>query len=113
MPCFCILVTFVAAASINGLGVQSGFMRKFFKFLVFILVVVGAVAVYSYASGPSTAQFKTLGEKYDVKILRDTWGVPHIFGKRDADTAFGLAYAHAEDDMPTILEALLAARGLT
>ncbi|MCC6795810.1 MAG: acylase [Candidatus Hydrogenedentes bacterium] len=86
-------------------------MRKFIKIVVFLLIAVGAFAAYSYASGPSIAQFKTLGEKYDVKILRDTWGVPHIFGKRDADTAFGLAYAHAEDDMPTILESLLAARG--
>lgn len=46
-----------------------------------------------------------------VRILRDTWGVPHIFGERDADTAFGLAYAHAEDDFTTIQQALLAARG--
>jgi len=37
--------------------------------------------------------------------------VPHIFGKTDPDTAFGLAYAHAEDDFPTILESLLQARG--
>ncbi|RMD94378.1 MAG: acylase [Calditrichaeota bacterium] len=48
---------------------------------------------------------------YDVKILRDTWGVPHIFGKTDADVAYGLAYAHAEDDFDTIQKSLLAARG--
>ena len=24
--------------------------------------------------------------RYVVEILRDEWGVPHIFGKRDADT---------------------------
>ncbi|NUM56137.1 MAG: acylase [Candidatus Hydrogenedentes bacterium] len=86
-------------------------MQKILKVFVMAAVLAGAFAVYSYASGPSIASFKSLGEQYDVRILRDTWGVPHIFGKRDADTAFGLAYAHAEDDMPTILEALLAARG--
>ncbi|HEO72293.1 MAG TPA: acylase, partial [Candidatus Hydrogenedentes bacterium] len=48
---------------------------------------------------------------YDVEILRDTWGVPHIYGKRDADAAFGLAYAHCEDDFTTIQEALLTGRG--
>ena len=33
-----------------------------------------------------------------VTILRDTWGVPHIYGKSDADAVFGLLYAQAEDD---------------
>lgn len=49
--------------------------------------------------------------RYEVRILRDTWGVPHIFGKTDADVAYGLAFAHAEDDFVTIQGALLAARG--
>ncbi|HEX6383363.1 MAG TPA: penicillin acylase family protein, partial [Anaerolineae bacterium] len=49
--------------------------------------------------------------RYDVRILRDTWGVPHIFGQTDADVAFGLAYAHAEDDFLTIQQTYLAARG--
>ncbi|MEM8995541.1 MAG: acylase [Acidobacteriota bacterium] len=49
---------------------------------------------------------------YDVEILRDTWGVPHIFGRTDADTAYGLAWAHAEDDFATIQAVLLASRGV-
>ncbi len=49
--------------------------------------------------------------KYDVRILRDTWGVPHIFGKTDADCAYGLAYAHCEDDFETIQEAMFLSRG--
>ena len=47
----------------------------------------------------------------NVTILRDNYGVPHIFGKTDADTAFGLAYAHAEDDFPLIYKILAAGRG--
>lgn len=50
-------------------------------------------------------------DRYDVRIVRDTWGVPHIFGTTDADVAYGLAFAHAEDDFATIQGALLAARG--
>jgi len=46
-----------------------------------------------------------------VEILRDTYGVPHIFGVTDADAAFGLAYAHAEDDWPTLQAVLAAGRG--
>ena len=50
-------------------------------------------------------------EKYNVTIYRDTWGVPHIFGDKDEDTAYGLGYAHAEDDFATIQDILIAARG--
>ncbi|GMG88619.1 acylase [Biformimicrobium ophioploci] len=55
--------------------------------------------------------YLTLGAQYDVEILRDRWGVPHIYGNSDADTAFGLAYAHAEDDFATIQDVILATRG--
>ncbi|MES2899222.1 MAG: penicillin acylase family protein [Pseudomonadota bacterium] len=33
-----------------------------------------------------------------VTIMRDKWGIPHVFGKSDADAVFGLMYAQAEDD---------------
>ena len=33
----------------------------------------------------------------NVTIVRDSFGVPHIFGKTDADCAYGLAWANAED----------------
>jgi acyl-homoserine-lactone acylase len=49
--------------------------------------------------------------KYDATIVRDRYGVPHISGQRDADVAFGLAFAHAQDDFPTLQRAVLAARG--
>ncbi len=46
-----------------------------------------------------------------VTILRDRLGIPHVFGERDADAAFGLAWAHAEDDFPTIQRSLAMTRG--
>lgn len=33
-----------------------------------------------------------------VEIIRDQWGIPHIYGKKDADCVFGLMYAQSEDD---------------
>ncbi len=33
-----------------------------------------------------------------VTIIRDDWGIPHIYGTTDADVVFGLMYAQAEDD---------------
>jgi acyl-homoserine-lactone acylase len=47
----------------------------------------------------------------DVEIIRDSYGVPHIYGKTDADTAYGLAWAHAEDNFTTIQKAYLAGNG--
>ena len=37
-----------------------------------------------------------------VEIIRDDFGVPHIYGKTDADAVFGLLYAQAEDDFKRI-----------
>jgi acyl-homoserine-lactone acylase len=37
-----------------------------------------------------------------VTISRDTWGIPHIHGRTDADAVFGFLYAQAEDDFPRI-----------
>ncbi|HEX8785162.1 MAG TPA: penicillin acylase family protein [Telluria sp.] len=33
-----------------------------------------------------------------VTIMRDKWGIPHVFGKTDADAVFGMIFAQAEDD---------------
>ncbi len=49
-----------------------------------------------------SAQAKTIAAQYRVEIIRDDYGVPHIYGARDADVAFGLAYAHAQDDFETM-----------
>ncbi len=48
---------------------------------------------------------------YDARIVRDGFGVPHIFGKTDADVAYGLAYAHAEDDFETLEQVAAMTRG--
>jgi acyl-homoserine-lactone acylase len=37
-----------------------------------------------------------------VTIIRDVWGIPHIYGKTDADCAFGLLYAQCEDDFKRV-----------
>lgn len=48
---------------------------------------------------------------YSAEIVRDEFGVPHIHGKTDADTAFGVAFAHAEDDFSTLQDVVAMARG--
>src|ERR1700761_9356102 len=34
----------------------------------------------------------------NVTIIRDDWGIAHVYGKTDADAVFGAEYAQAEDD---------------
>ena len=41
-------------------------------------------------------------EAKQVTIIRDNWGIPHIYGKSDADAVFGLLYAQCEDDFKRV-----------
>ncbi|MEL7541040.1 MAG: penicillin acylase family protein, partial [Pseudomonadota bacterium] len=80
-----------------------------------LVVLVLAAGIYTWNPLPKTPSATVLSaaaSNYDVEIIRDNWGVPHIFGKTDNDAAFGLAYAHAEDDYETIQETVAATRGV-
>ena len=75
--------------------------------LLFLLAVLAIHAPRYHDLSDTIASQPT----YDVEIIRDEWGVPHIYGQTDADVAFGLAYAHAQDDFYTIQQTTAAARG--
>lgn len=47
-----------------------------------------------------------------IDIIRDKYGVPHIFGKTDPEVAYGLAWAHSEDDFETIQQSLMAGKAM-
>jgi len=83
------------------------------KFLWALLALVGLVAVAGLVWEPlvATQYAAPAPRKYDVEIARDSFGVPHINGKTDADAAYGLAYAHAEDDFSTIEDVVAMTRG--
>ncbi len=83
------------------------------KFLWALLALVGIVAIAGLVWEPlaATQQSAPPVRKYDVEIARDGFGVPHINGKTDADTAYGLAYAHAEDDFGVLQEVVAMTRG--
>ena len=61
--------------------------------LVLSLVVLGAP---EQSSAQDLARQKAQAQR--VTIIRDGFGVPHVYGKSDADAVFGLVYAQAEDD---------------
>ena len=83
-----------------------------------VLAILGAMGGMLYLQTPCPAKpnaeaVRAEAAKYDARIIRDKWGVPHIFGKTDADASFGFGYAHAEDDWKHIQESLMGARGMT
>ena len=49
--------------------------------------------------------------EYSAEIIRSEYGVPHIYGKTDADVAFGVAIAQSEDDFFTLQDVIAMARG--
>ena len=85
-------------------------MRLTFALLAAVLAL-GVALLPAPPQPPSLHDLRGAGSEHDVRVLRDEWGVPHVYGKTDADVAYGLAYAHAEDDFATIQGSLLAARG--
>src|SRR5690242_14221204 len=50
-------------------------------------------------------------EARNVTIVRDDWGIAHIYGKTDADAVFGTEYAQAEDDFNRVETNYLNALG--
>ena len=47
-----------------------------------------------------------------IDIVRDKWGVPHIYAATNPEVAYGLAWAQAEDNFTTIQQTLMFAKGL-
>ena len=84
--------------------------RKITLWLLALIVVVG-IAGLVWDPLTATTSLPPPAKTYDARIVRDEWGVPHIFGKTDADTAYGLAYAHAEDDFSTLEQVVAMTRG--
>ena len=59
----------------------------------------------------STISYSQINPK-KIDIVRDEYGIPHIYAQTDAEVAYGLAWANAEDDFTTIQEAYLAGNAM-
>jgi acyl-homoserine-lactone acylase len=55
-----------------------------------------ALTLFAQPRNPDSTRWRQ--EARNITIVRDNWGIAHIFGKTDADTVFGTVYAQAEDD---------------
>lgn len=67
----------------------------------FLLSICFSFLVYSAQVDPN-----------NIEIVRGQYGTPHIFSNSDKEAAYGLAWAHAEDDFKTIQETFLPVKGL-
>ncbi len=63
-------------------------------FLFFVTIILTSCA----EQAPQTDLARWQAQATEVTITRDTWGIPHIYGKTDANAVFGMIYAQAEDD---------------
>lgn len=59
----------------------------------------------------AAAPARSASPSYDAEIRRDTFGVPHVLGRTDADAAYGLGFAQAEDDFVTVQGSIMSSRG--
>src|SRR5438132_1295038 len=62
------------------------------------LVLIFAAASAALASQPPKEAARWERQARNVTIVRDDWGIAHVYGKTDADAVFGMIYAQAEDD---------------
>jgi acyl-homoserine-lactone acylase len=74
-----------------------------------LLAAAGTATGTSRAPDPELARWARQARQ--VTIVRDDWGIAHVFGKTDADAVFGLIYAQAEDDFNRIETNYLNALG--
>jgi acyl-homoserine-lactone acylase len=72
------------------------------KNLVLVLLAAACVSCAPQASSDKAPADKDVAvwerQAQHVTIIRDDWGIAHVYGKTDADAVFGVMYAQAEDD---------------
>jgi len=67
------------------------------------LLLLLLLPVVSNAQKFSATEIKKWQQQANnITIIRDNWGIPHVYGKTDADAVFGLLYAQCEDDFKRV-----------
>lgn len=74
-----------------------------------LVLLFALVATACAPTNPDVAAWEARAA--GITIIRDDWGIPHISGETDADVAFGLIYAQAEDDFNRIEVNFLNSQG--
>ena len=69
------------------------------KKIIFLLLLSGTLYAQPFTKD-EIARWQKQASK--VTIIRDQWGIPHVYGKTDADAVFGFLYAQCEDDFERV-----------
>ena len=65
------------------------------KMLLFVFLIPFQLIAQPFSNSEVASWKKQAG---NITIIRDHYGIPHVYGKTDADAVFGLLYAQCEDD---------------
>lgn len=82
-------------------------MRKYFLFTC-LLLSSALVKAQSFSSAEKALWKK---QASTIKIIRDNWGVPHVYTKTDADAVFGMMYVQCEDYFSKVEDMIIARMG--
>ncbi|HEY1949690.1 MAG TPA: acylase [Bryobacteraceae bacterium] len=63
-----------------------------------VLLFAAAYSAFAFQAATPTDAARWEKEARNITIIRDDWGIAHVYGKTDADAVFGMVYAQAEDD---------------
>jgi acyl-homoserine-lactone acylase len=74
-------------------------MRCVFS-LLYLSLLIPSSSFSQVFTSTEVSRYKA--EAKNVTIIRDKWGVPHIYGKTDAASVFGLLYAQCEENFPRV-----------
>ncbi|MDX5423415.1 MAG: penicillin acylase family protein, partial [Hymenobacteraceae bacterium] len=75
---------------------MKNLLKNTVPLLLFISLLFSCSVENKTASSEEVAKWEEQAAR--VTIIRDDFGVPHVYGKTDADAVFGLLYAQCEDD---------------
>jgi acyl-homoserine-lactone acylase len=78
-----------------------------------VLTLAAAVCCAAPLAAQTTDVARWQREAADVTIIRDDWGIAHVYGKTDADAVFGMEYAQAEDDFNRVETNYITSLGRT
>ncbi len=78
------------------------------KSAILLILISSSLYSQSFTKG-ELAKWKKQAD--GITIIRDSWGIAHVYGKTDADAVFGMLYAQCEDDFERVEQNYINALG--
>lgn len=85
-------------------------MKLVMRIVAFSALLVGVPAIGIPVKAASLEDYRP-PEAGSVRILRDSYGVPHIIARDDASLFYGAGYVQAEDQLENLVKNFLRAQG--